>query len=153
MSRVRRPDPARCSVGNVRLRSARRYIVHPVDDPTDIAGQGGGRRKPPSAPSCSIHEEADDFKWLMGRQAGRAPDGVAPAGEGRRVPPLVQPERDESMAFAEGCKERGTRTVGMIHAHCPELYAVMVGRTHHMDEQGTSLATAAANSQGAEGVR
>jgi hypothetical protein len=31
-----------------------------------------------------------------------------------------------SMAFAEGCKNEGTRTVGMIHAHCPEMYAVMV---------------------------
>lgn len=98
--------------------------MHPVNDPTDIAGQDRAAGETAKRAKLLAHEEADDFKWLMGSKRGRRM--VWRLLERAGVFRLSFNQNAMSMAFAEGCKNEGTRTVGMIHAHCPELYAVMV---------------------------
>lgn len=68
--------------------------------------------------------EQADFRWLMGSKRGRR---------------IVWRQLDRAgvfrssfntnsmtMAFSEGNRNDGIRTIGLIHSICPELYPVMV---------------------------
>ena len=65
-----------------------------------------------------------DLKWLMGNKRGRRV--VWRALERARVFHLSFSTEPLVMAFHEGAKSEGLRTLALIHAHCPELYPQMV---------------------------
>lgn len=69
-------------------------------------------------------DEADDVKWLMGCKRGRRI--VWRQLERAGVFRLSFNPNSMTMAFNEGGRNEGLRTLGQVHAYCPELYPVMV---------------------------
>ena len=69
------------------------------------------------------NEEAD-LKWLMGSKRGRRV--VWRLLDQSGVFRLSFNTNAMQMAFAEGNRNYGNRTLAMIHALCPELYPQMV---------------------------
>jgi len=69
------------------------------------------------------NEEAD-LKWLMSNKRGRRIIWrlLDQAGVFR----LSFNTNSMAMAFAEGNRNFGNRTLSLIHSHCPELYPQMV---------------------------
>lgn len=72
----------------------------------------------------AMEQEAADFQWLMGTPQGRRVvwRGLDTAGVFRSsfsTDPLV-------MAFNEGRRNAGLRTLEQIHALCPQAYTVMM---------------------------
>ena len=93
-------------------------------DPFDLRGQEQAKADAAKREHLTRINEADDFKWLMGSKRGRR---------------IVWRQLDTAgifrssfntnamqMAFAEGGRNFGNRTLAMIHSLCPELYPVMV---------------------------
>lgn len=68
--------------------------------------------------------ERDDFRWLMGSKRGRRI--VWRLLEQAGVFRLSFNTNAMQMAFAEGNRNFGNRTLALIHAHCPELYPQLV---------------------------
>lgn len=68
--------------------------------------------------------EAADLKWLMGSRRGRRI--VWRLLDQSGVFRLSFNTNSMQMAFNEGNRNFGNRTLAMIHAQCPELYPVMV---------------------------
>lgn len=93
-------------------------------DPLDHRSQERAREDKKSQTRIAQVDDEADLKWLMGSKRGRR---------------IVWRLLDESgvfrlsfntnamqMAFAEGNRNFGNRTLAMIHSLCPELYPVMV---------------------------
>lgn len=76
--------------------------------------------------------EGADIKWLMGSRRGRRI--VWRLLEQAGVFKLSFNTNSMQMAFNEGNRNYGNRTLGLIHAHCPELYPVMVKENTHGSE-------------------
>lgn len=79
--------------------------------------------------------EESDLKWLMSSKRGRRILWrlLDRAGVFR----ISFNTNAMQMAFSEGNKNEGLRTLALIHTHCPELYPVMVkeqNNGHDADE-------------------
>ena len=93
-------------------------------DPLDVQAQQAAKLEKDTRAKLSRDTEESDFKWLMGNRRGRRIlwRQLDRAGVFRISfnPNAMQ------MAFAEGNRNEGLRTLAAIHAQCPELYPVMV---------------------------
>jgi hypothetical protein len=73
----------------------------------------------------AAQHEANDIRWLMGQKRGRRYlwRHLEQAGVFR----LSFNTNAMQMAFNEGARNAGNRTLNLIHAVAPEQYHVMVG--------------------------
>ena len=105
-------------------------------DPTDIRAQD--RERAMSAQQRKLAEkiEAEDMRWLMGTKRGRRI--VWRSLERAGVFRSSFNTNAMSMAFAEGMRNEGLRTVGLLNAACPDLYLTMVREANerHLDDGG-----------------
>ena len=93
-------------------------------DPHDLRAQERSRADAEQRAKLERETEAADLKWLMGSKRGRRI--VWRQLERAGVFRLSFNTNAMQMAFAEGNRNEGLRTIETIHTHCPELYPVMV---------------------------
>jgi hypothetical protein len=93
-------------------------------DPLDVRGQERSKEAQVLRDRLAAENEQADLKWLMGSKRGRRIvwRQLDRAGVFR----LSFNTNAMTMAFAEGNRNEGLRTISQIHALCPELYPVMV---------------------------
>lgn len=93
-------------------------------DPTDLKGQERNKAEETAKKRIAQKNEDDDFKWLMSSKRGRAITWrlLDQAGVFR----ISFNSNALQMAFNEGNRNYGNKVLSMIHALCPELYAVML---------------------------
>ena len=93
-------------------------------DPLDIIGQQKTRDEREFRDKLAKENEEQDIKWLMGNKRGRRIVWrlLDQAGVFR----LSFNPNAMHMAFAEGNRNYGLRTLTMIHAVCPETYPIML---------------------------
>jgi len=104
-------------------------------DPLDIRGQERAQAYKALRGKLAAQTEEADLKWLMCSERGRRI--VWRLLDRAGVFRLSFNTNAMQMAFAEGNKNEGLRTLSLIHAHCPELYLVMVkeqNNGHDADE-------------------
>lgn len=93
-------------------------------DPLDIRGQERAKSDKDVRDKVARENEESDLKWLMGSKRGRRI--VWRLLDRAGVFRLSFNTNAMQMAFAEGNRNEGLRTLAQIHALCPELYPVMV---------------------------
>lgn len=93
-------------------------------DPLDIRGQERAKADKALRERLARETEESDLKWLMGSKRGRRI--VWRALDRAGVFRLSFNTNAMQMAFAEGNRNEGLRTLSLIHTHCPELYPVML---------------------------
>lgn len=93
-------------------------------DPLDLRGHERAREEAQQRSQLAKASEDDDFKWLMGSKRGRRI--VWRLLDRAGVFRLSFNTNAMQMAFAEGNRNEGLRTMQQIHTLCPELYQVMV---------------------------
>lgn len=93
-------------------------------DPLDVRGQERAKAEKDSREKLARENEEADVKWLMGSKRGRRI--VWRLLDRAGVFRLSFNTNAMQMAFAEGNRNEGLRTLAQIHALCPELYPVMV---------------------------
>lgn len=93
-------------------------------DPLDLRGQEATKAEQAARAKVREEQEVADFKWLMGSKRGRRI--VWRQLERAGVYRSSFNTNSMSMAFAEGNRNDGLRTMALIHAHCYELYGNMV---------------------------
>lgn len=93
-------------------------------DPLDYGQQEKTREKKDLREKLEAHNEEADLKWLMGSKRGRRILWRLLDQSG--VFRLSFNTNAMQMAFAEGNRNFGNRTMAMIHANCPELYSTML---------------------------
>ncbi|BCB27050.1 phage endoprotease [Sulfurimicrobium lacus] len=98
-------------------------------DPTDIRSQERTRGDNDLRNKLATDTEEADLKWLMGSKRGRRI--VWRLLDRAGVFRLSFNTNSMAMAFNEGNKNEGLRTVAQIHKLCPELYPVMVKEQIH----------------------
>ena len=93
-------------------------------DPLDVRGQERSKEAQVLRDRLAAENEQADLKWLMSSKRGRRIvwRQLDRAGVFR----LSFNTNAMTMAFAEGNRNEGLRTISQIHALCPELYPVMV---------------------------
>jgi hypothetical protein len=98
-------------------------------DPTDIRQQERAQADRATRTRLQNDSEESDLKWLMGSKRGRRIVWrlLDQAGTFR----LSFNTNAMSMAFNEGNRNFGNRTLALIHSQCPELYPVMVREQAH----------------------
>jgi len=93
-------------------------------DPFDIAGQEKAEKDRELNARLERESEESDFRWLMGSRRGRRIVWriLEQAGTFRSSfsPTAMQ------MAFNEGFRNYGNKTLAMIHQYCADLYPTMV---------------------------
>ena len=93
-------------------------------DPLDLQGQELSKSEKEVREKIALENEQADIKWLMGNKRGRRVVWRLLNQSG--VFRLSFNTNAMQMAFAEGNRNFGNRTLSMIHLLCPELYPVMV---------------------------
>lgn len=93
-------------------------------DPIDIRGQEKAQAEKSAKDRLERESEESDLKWLMGSKRGRRI--VWRLLDQSGVFRLSFNTNAMLMAFSEGGRNYGNRTLAMIHAQCPELYPTMV---------------------------
>ena len=93
-------------------------------DPLDLRGQERDKAEVQADKQLAQKTEEDDFKWLMSSKRGRAIVWrlLDQAGVFR----ISFNSNALQMAFNEGNRNYGNKTMSMIHTLCPELYPTMV---------------------------
>lgn len=93
-------------------------------DPLDIRAQERNEADKKLREKLVQENEEADLKWLMSSKRGRRIIWrlLDQAGVFR----LSFNTNSMAMAFAEGNRNFGNRTLSLIHSHCPELYPQMV---------------------------
>jgi hypothetical protein len=93
-------------------------------DPLDIKAQERSKSDRDLQERVERESEESDVRWLMGNKRGRRilwrlldQSGVFRSSFNTNA---------MAMAFAEGNRNYGLRTLAMIHALCPEQYATMM---------------------------
>jgi len=96
--------------------------VNPYD-PTDLRGQEVSREDEANRRRLAAESEELDVKWLMGSKRGRRILWrlLEQAGVFR----LSFNTNAMQMAFNEGNRNFGNRTLALVHKTCPELFATM----------------------------
>lgn len=93
-------------------------------DPQDLEQQESLDVSKKTKAKLELENEESDLKWLMSSKRGRRIVWRLLGQAG-----VFQSSFNTNamlMAFAEGNRNFGQRTLGLIHTHCPELYPVMV---------------------------
>ena len=93
-------------------------------DPTDLRGQERANAERNVREKMAKENEEADLKWLMGSKRGRRV--VWRLLDQSGVFRLSFNTNSMQMAFAEGNRNFGNRTLAMIHSQCPELYPQMI---------------------------
>ena len=93
-------------------------------DPIDIRAQEKAKTDREVRDRLAKENEEADLKWLMGSKRGRRV--VWRLLDQSGVFRLSFNTNAMQMAFAEGNRNYGNRTLAMIHALCPELYPQMI---------------------------
>lgn len=93
-------------------------------DPTDLEARAKEDAMRNLKAKVTIETEEADIKWLMGSRRGRRI--IWRILERAGVFRLSFNTNAMQMAFAEGNKNEGIRTLALIHTQCPELYPTMV---------------------------
>ena len=93
-------------------------------DPIDIRAQEKAKTDREVRDRLAKENEEADLKWLMGSKRGRRV--VWRLLDQSGVFRLSFNTNAMQMAFAEGNRNFGNRTLAMVHALCPELYPQMV---------------------------
>ena len=93
-------------------------------DPLDLRGQEQAKQERDERDRLAAQIEAEDTKWLMSTKRGRRI--VWRLLERAGVFRLSFNTNAMQMAFAEGARNEGLRTLAHIHAACPESYQVML---------------------------
>lgn len=93
-------------------------------DPLDTRSQERTKADRDTQSKLARETEESDLKWLMGSKRGRRM--VWRLLDQSRVFRLSFNTNSMTMAFNEGQRNFGNRTLAQIHALCPELYPVMV---------------------------
>ena len=94
------------------------------EDPIDTQSHERAQAEVMTRQKSSRDSEESDFKWLMSGKRGRRIvwRQLDRAGVFR----LSFNTNAMQMAFAEGNRNEGNRTIAMIHSLCPDLYHQMV---------------------------
>lgn len=98
-------------------------------DPTDTNSQESSKADADLRKRLAKDTEEADLKWLMSSKRGRRI--VWRLLDRTGVFRLSFNTNAMTMAFAEGNRNEGLRTLAQIHALCPELYHVMVKEQTH----------------------
>lgn len=93
-------------------------------DPIDLSAQEKSKTDREVRDRLRKENEEADLKWLMGNKRGRRVIWRLLDQSG--VFRLSFNTNAMQMAFAEGNRNYGNRTLAMIHSLCPELYPQMV---------------------------
>jgi hypothetical protein len=93
-------------------------------DPLDLKGQEKRKSEKEIRDRLSRETEEADIKWLMGSRRGRRILWRLLDHTG--VFRLSFNTNAMQMAFAEGNRNYGNRTLAAIHSTCPELYPLMI---------------------------
>lgn len=93
-------------------------------DPLDLRGQERAKAERETREKLARETEQVDLRWLMGSKRGRRI--VWRLLDQSGVFRLSFNTNAMQMAFAEGNRNFGNRTLAMVHTLTPELYAVMV---------------------------
>ena len=93
-------------------------------DPLDLRAQEREAEDRRLRDKLARENEESDLKWLMGNKRGRRV--IWRLLENSGVFRLSFNTNAMQMAFSEGNRNFGQRTLAMIHTHCPELYPQMV---------------------------
>jgi hypothetical protein len=93
-------------------------------DPLDLRGQEKTKSDKDIREKLSRETEEADLKWLMGSKRGRRI--IWRILDVTGVFRLSFNTNSMQMAFAEGNRNYGNRTLALIHTICPELYPTMV---------------------------
>ncbi len=93
-------------------------------DPTDLDGQRVNREAEATRRRLTSEVEALDVKWLMGSKRGRRI--VWRLLEQAGVFRLSFNTNAMQMAFNEGNRNYGNRTLDLIHRTCADLYTEML---------------------------
>jgi hypothetical protein len=93
-------------------------------DPLDVASQVKSKADKTAKELIERNNDDADFKWLMGNKRGRRIiwRQLDRAGVFR----LSFNTNAMQMAFTEGNRNEGLRTLAKIHTLCPELYTTLV---------------------------
>jgi len=93
-------------------------------DPLDTTSLDKARESRKLRDKLADQSDVEDIKWLMSSKRGRRilwrileRAGVFRASFNTN---------SMTMAFSEGCKNEGLRTIALIHAASPELYPTML---------------------------
>lgn len=108
-------------------------------DPLDEQSQRKSRDEAEAKSRLSAENEGLDIKWLMGSRRGRRFVWrlLEQAGVFRSsFNPTAM-----IMAFNEGLRSYGNRTLTLVHQHCPELYPVMMKENTHAGKPDAERAT------------
>lgn len=105
-------------------------------DPIDIYAQEDAREDADARARIAANSEENDFKWLMGSKRGRRIVWrlLEQAGVFRSSFSTTAMQ----MAFNEGNRNFGNRTLSLVHQYCPELYPVMLKENTHGNPNGSS---------------
>lgn len=93
-------------------------------DPLDIRGQERAKSDKDAANKLARENEGSDIRWLMGNKRGRRI--VWRLLDQSGVFRLSFNSNSMQMAFNEGNRNFGNRTLALINTLCPELYMTMV---------------------------
>ena len=104
-----------------------------MDDPLDLEAQRDAKREKARQAKIAREAEEADFRWLMGSQRGRRI--VWRLLDRAGVFRLSFNVNAMQMAFAEGCRNEGLRTLSRIHTLCPELYSTMMKEANERRKQ------------------
>lgn len=104
-------------------------------DPTDLTKQEADREAQATRLRLAAEGEALDVKWLMGSKRGRRI--LWRLLEQAGVHRLSFDTNAMRMAFNEGNRNYGNRTLELIVKACPELYAVMLKESNDGSRDGT----------------
>lgn len=98
-------------------------------DPLDIRGQERDAENNELQARLDRETEEADLKWLMSSKRGRRI--IWRILDRAGVFKLSFNTNAMTMAFSEGSRNEGLRTLALIHALCPELYPVMIKESLH----------------------
>lgn len=93
-------------------------------DPLDTQAQERAKASKAARDKLVRDQEADDLKWLMRNRQGRRITWRLLEQSG--VFRLSFNTNAMQMAFAEGNRNFGNRTLSLLQQHAPELYLTMV---------------------------
>lgn len=98
--------------------------MQPDYDPLDQSAQDKQRKADAVREQLRTKTDEDDVKWLMSSERGRRILWRILERAGVFRPSFNT--NSMSMAFSEGCKNEGFRTLALIHIAAPDLYPVML---------------------------
>lgn len=93
-------------------------------DPLDTESADKARSDSTSRDKLAQKTEAGDVRWLMSSKQGRRI--VWRLLDRSGVYRLSFNTNSMTMAFAEGARNEGLRLTSLIHAHCADMYPIML---------------------------